>query len=158
MKAKKTVSVLAAAAMLGGAAPVFADHDNFRTPAQIAFQRQQVAEANGGGHAARVHHPQRAYRGHRGQPVYQAHPAYHGGPAYRGGPAYHGYPAYAEPVPVYEAAPVYAGRPDNSAAILGGAALGAMLGSQIGDHHSRPAAMAFGAVFGAILGSELSDR
>ena len=160
MKVKKTVSMLVAAAMLGGAAHVFADSDPFlRSPARLAYERQ-VAQDSGaydGGYRGPVYHQPRAYRGHpayRGQPVYQARPAYQGHPAY----AYHGQPVYEAPVyapqPAYAPAPYYVERRDNSAAILGGAAIGAVLGSQIGDRHSRPATTAIGAVLGAIIGSE----
>ena len=55
MKVQKTLSMLATAVMLGGAAPVFADHDDNKSPAQIAFQRhlaEQDPAANGSGHLA----------------------------------------------------------------------------------------------------------
>ena len=135
MFAKKTQVTLSAGALLAAAAPAFADHDNWRHGHRV--QQRVVVEQ----HPVVVRERTVVVE----RPVYRA-PAYgYGQPVYG-----YGQPVYSEPV--YAPAPVYAER-DNTAATIGGAALGAFIGSQVGHGPDRAAAVAAGALIGGIIGS-----
>jgi hypothetical protein len=68
-------------------------------------------------------------------------------------PVYAPQPVYGYGQPAYVPAPYYAGH-DNAMATIGGAAVGAFIGSQVGGYGSdRAAAVAAGALIGGIIGS-----
>jgi hypothetical protein len=125
MFAKKALLTLSAGTLLAAALPAFADHDGWRHRHR-AEQRVVVERP--------------VYRG----PVYVPQRVYAPRPAYG-----YGRPVYSEPL--YAPAPVYAER-DNTVTTIGGAAIGAFIGSQVGYGHN-PAAIAAGAVIGGIIGS-----
>ena len=127
MLAKRIICMLSAGAMFAAAVPAFADH-NYRDGYR-AYQRAV---------------PARVYHGY-------------GAPAYRHAPVYaHGYgygqPAYGAPAYGYGYGPGYQDR-DNAIATVGGAALGAFIGSQVGYGPNQGAAIAAGAIIGGLIGS-----
>ena len=130
MFAKKTICTLSAGALLATAVPALAD-------------------------SSRWDHD--GYRGHRAheqvvvlhqEPRYYARPRYVE-PVYAPAPA----PYYAQQP--YYAEPAYYGSRDNTAAIIGGAAIGAAIGSQVGHRSDRAATTAIGALLGGLIGSSL---
>jgi hypothetical protein len=148
MNARKTVLTLAAGTLLA-AAPAFADHPRF--PAAHGQRHPQVVvvkHRHDHRPAARegvvVRRPvvvRRTVVVER--PVYVAQPVYVERPVYYGAPPVH-------------PAPVYAGPPSNQVlSTLGGAIIGAAIGSQIGGGNGRTAATAIGAVVGGVIGSGL---
>ena len=153
MFAKKAVLALSAGALLGATVPAFADHDSWRHR-QGTYDRAAVEQ----------YPPAVGYRVVRDRPVVAERPVYRE-PVYERQPARdygrwdhryeqpvygHGQAVYSEPA--YAPAPVYAER-DNTMATIGGAAIGAFIGSQIGQGPNRAAASAVGALLGGILGS-----
>ena len=149
MFAKRTVLTLSAGALIAAAVPAFADHDGWRHR-QGAYERVEQ------------YPPAVEYRVVRDRTVVAEHPVYrepvyapqgrgYGRPDYRyEQPVYRrGHPVYSEPV--YAPAPVYAER-DSTLATVGGAAIGAFIGSQVG-YGNNPAAIAAGAILGGIIGS-----
>jgi len=84
-------------------------------------------------------------------------PRYAGPPAYGyTAPRYYG-PAYAYPAQAYQPAPAYvAGPSSRTVAQVGGAAVGALVGSSVAHGPNRIAGAAIGAAVGALLGGELA--
>ena len=162
MSPVKTLNMLAAGALLAASGPAFADHDRWerghrdwrdrsyehRHPARrviverpVYVERKVVVERP-------VYVDRPVYIEQApvyGPPVY-SHPGYE--PVYTPG-------VYGAPAPVAYAAPSrHRHNEPNMVGVAAGAAIGAVLGSQVGDHHSRGATTAIGAAIGGILGSQ----
>jgi len=147
MSAKRISRVVAAGALLAATVPAFADHDHWNRGYTYGPQPvQQVYSSEAYGPApvyGQVVYPQP-------QPVY-GHPGYPQ-PVY-GQPVYSG-PVYAEPAPVYHGSHHRRRGGTNVVGAAAGGAIGAVIGSQIGDYRTRPAMTAVGAAVGALLGSQ----
>jgi uncharacterized protein YcfJ len=144
MFAKKTLSILTVGALFAAAAPAMADPPRF-APAHgyRAHERAVVTKHYHRQAVAReliVHRPVVRRTVVVERPVYVAPRR-----------AYHGHPRYHAPV---HAAPAHHGGPHDSAlGTIGGAVIGAVIGSQVGTPENRPLATAVGAVLGAVVGS-----
>src|SRR5687768_5534012 len=153
MLVRKTVFALAAGTLLAASAPAFADHDRRweRGHRQGHVDRRVIVERP-------VYAPRVPRRVVVERPVYAERPVYVGrrAPVYAP-PVYDNYPVY-EPVyepPVVYHPPVYDPAPRvNPVGTIAGAAIGAVIGNQVGDYHSRGATTAIGAVIGGLIGSQ----
>ena len=132
MNAKKILCLLSAGTLLTAAAPAFADphHWEPRRDDRHAHTRVVVVERHFHAPVRRVIVERPVYFERR--PVVVVHQA----------------PVYYGPEPVYAG---YGG--NNALSTLGGAVIGAAIGSQIGRGSGNTAAIAIGAVVGGILGS-----
>ena len=132
MNAKKIACLLSAGTILAAAAPAFADPHRWepRHDRRHAHQKVVVVERYYHAPVRRVIVERPVYVERR--PVVIVHRA----------------PAYYGPGPVYAG---YGG--NNALSTLGGAVIGAAIGSQIGHGSGNNAAIAIGAVVGGILGS-----
>ena len=168
MSSVKILNMLAAGALLAVSLPASADHDRWerghrdwrdrsfehRHPARRVIIERPV-------YVDRPVYVERKVVVER--PVYVDRPVYvEQAPVY--GPPVYNHPGY-EPVytpGVYGApAPVAYPAPSrprhhepNMVGVAAGAAIGAVLGSQVGDRHSRGATTAIGAAIGGMLGSQ----
>jgi hypothetical protein len=141
---------LSAGALLATAVPVLADssrwdHNGYR--GHRAHERMEHRPAVVERRTVVVHQEPRYYGRQRYvEPVYAPAPA----PYYTEAPA----PYYYAQEPYY-GEPAYYGSRDNTAAIIGGAAIGAAIGSQVGHRSDRAATTAIGALLGGLIGGSL---
>lgn len=142
MNASRTLGTLAVGTLFVAAAPAFADPPRW-APA----------------HGYRQHHDRVVVVKHR--PVREVRTVVVREPVIVRRTVFVERPVYVQhrPVyvhePVYAPAPVYAGYGDaNVLGTLGGAIVGAAIGSQIGGGNGRTAATAIGAVVGGVIGSQ----
>ena len=183
MKTRNSVRIFAAGVLAAASLPAFAHHDTWHDRGRHPESRPLVVERYGHGDHRPGHVDRRVvverpvyvdrpvyvqpYGGNL--PYYPADangmyeykvPVY--GPVY--GPQSHApvYPVYGphSQVPVY--GPVYEPQPQvivqhrqpNVVGVAAGAAIGAVIGSQVGHGHSRVATSAIGAAIGGVLGSQ----
>lgn len=131
MKAKKTICMLSAGAMLAAAVPALADPPYWAPAHGYRHKHQRVVVV------------ERHYRPVVREAVFER-PVY----VERRPVVVYEQPAY------YAAAPVYvAPGSSNMLGTLGGAIVGAAVGNQIGQGNGRTAATAVGAVVGGVIGS-----
>ena len=154
MNARKTVTLLSAAAALAAAAPAYAYRTADESWRLRTFEPRRVAVA---------HRPvvvQRTVVVRRPaivRPVLVARPAYSSyyRPAYFGGHRtysnYWGYGAY----PHYYSTPGYRVHHDSAVTTIGGALIGGLIGSQVTHGHDQAAGAIFGALIGGLIGSNV---
>lgn len=144
MNARMTILTLAAGTLFA-AAPAFADHPRWAHGHGYRYEQTAVVHQHYRPAVREVVVVRQPVVVRRtvivDRPVYVERPVYVGRPVHYGVP--HAYPA-----PVY-AAPA----PDQVLRTLGGAIIGAAIGSQIGHGNDRAAATAIGAVVGGVIGS-----
>ncbi len=140
MNARMIIFTLAAGTLFA-TAPAFADHPRWAPAHGYRYKYEQAAEVR---HQHRpVAHEVVVVR----QPVVVRRTVIVDRPVYVERPVHYGVP-HAYPAPVY-AAPA----PDHVLRTLGGAIIGAAIGSQVGHGNDRAAATAIGAVVGGVIGS-----
>jgi uncharacterized protein YcfJ len=142
MNARMTIFTLAAGTLFA-AAPAFADHA--RSAPVHGHRHQQVVVAK----HQHWHRPAVREVVVVKQPVIVRRTVVVERPLYVERPVYYGVP-HTYPAPVY-AEPA----PNHVLSTLGGAIIGAAIGSQIGHGNDRTAATAIGAVVGGVIGSGL---
>jgi uncharacterized protein YcfJ len=146
MNARKTILTLAAGTLLA-AGPAFADHPRF-PPSHGQRHKQVVVVKHRHDHRPAVRQVvvvrqpvvvRRTVIVNR--PVYGERPLYVERPVHYGVPHTYPSPVYAQP------------DPHHVLSTLGGAIIGAAIGSQVGHGNDRTAATAIGAVIGGVIGS-----
>ena len=168
MSAKLTIRVLTASVLLATALPGFAsDKQDSRAEMRLRYENAvrygQYADAYGPRYE---HYPEsrRVIQRPYGRDVVVSRPVYAERPVVVHRPVREVIvqrPVYVEPpvYPVYQEAPVYGPAPyyEQRSAIgaLGGAAIGAVIGSQVAHPEHRAAATVAGAVIGGVIGSGL---
>ena len=140
MNARKTILTLAAGTLLA-AGPAFADHPRF-PPSHGQRHNQVVVVKHRHDHRPAVRQVV-VIR----QPVVVRRTVIVDRPVYVERPVHYGVP-HTYPSPVY-AQP----DPHHVLSTLGGAIIGAAIGSQVGHGNDRTAATAIGAVIGGVIGS-----
>ncbi len=138
MNARMTILTLAAGTLFA-ATPAFADHPRWAHGHGYRYEQAAVVHQHYRPAARKVVVVR--------QPVVVRRTVIVERPVYVERPVHYGVP-HAYPAPVY-AAPA----PDHVLRTLGGAIIGAAIGSQIGHGNDRAAATAIGAVVGGVIGS-----
>jgi len=140
MNARMTIFTLATGALFA-AQPAFADHARWAPAHGHRDQHEHVIVVQ------QLHRPVAREVVVVRQPVVVRRTVIVERPVYIERPVHHGMP-HAYPAPVYAA-------PDQALRTLGGAIIGAAIGSQVGHGNDRAAATAIGAVVGGVIGSGL---
>lgn len=160
MSARNTITILSAGVLLALAAPVMADPPHWAPAHGYRAKHQNVVVHR---HVQPVVTRRVVVDHYRPVERRVVVHRYYQPPVARTVVVHRPAPFYAAPAPVYVAqpAPVYVAQPapapfydgPNVLGTLGGAAIGAAIGSQIGHGNTNTAAIAIGAVVGGAIGS-----